>query len=363
MPRVQRIIAGISGSQRSLPALHCAADLARAYEAELVPVHAWIPPLAAFAGYQFPPGHLRRAWEDAAWQWLWQALEMACGGLPPDTLSQPVIAQGNPGLILVRTACRADDLLVIGTGRRNAVSRLWHGGVSRYCLAHARCPVLAIPPDRSVQAGSGLRGRALPQRTQSKAKRSRLQASPTSARPSRRSSPRSTWRLAPSVVVSAASPQSAGQVEPAWRELCRRFEKDAGWQQRQAGELPVEIPRDADELVTRQRAAELLLDARRRDVELLEPARGVQREEARRAVRRRRECGRRATADVREAARDLGYLAVGVHEQHPDTTKMVSSDAGWTCRGSGSVRGDIAGHDGGGSAGRGAGQDVSSPRP
>ncbi len=60
MPRVQRIIVGISGSRRSLPALHCAADLARAYEAELVPVHAWIPPLAAFAGYQFPSGHLRR---------------------------------------------------------------------------------------------------------------------------------------------------------------------------------------------------------------------------------------------------------------------------------------------------------------
>jgi nucleotide-binding universal stress UspA family protein len=162
MPRVQRIIAGIGGSPRSLPALRCAADLARAYEAEMVPVHAWIPPLAAFAGYQFPSEHLRRAWEDAAWQWLWQALEMACGGLPPDTLSQPVIAQGNPGLILVRTACRADDLLVIGTGRRDAVSRLWHGGVSRYCLAHARCPVLAIPPDRSVLAGSGLRG--LPRR-------------------------------------------------------------------------------------------------------------------------------------------------------------------------------------------------------
>jgi hypothetical protein len=85
---------------------------------------------------------------------------MACRGLPPDILAQPVIAQGNPGLILVRTACRADDLLVIGTGRRDAVSRLWHGGVSRYSLAHARCPVLAIPPDRSVLACSGLRGRA-----------------------------------------------------------------------------------------------------------------------------------------------------------------------------------------------------------
>jgi nucleotide-binding universal stress UspA family protein len=146
MPRIRRIIAGISGSARSLPALRCAADLARAYEADLIPVHAWVPPPAALAGYQFPSERLRREWEDAAWRRLGEALEMAFGGLPPGILAQPVIAQGNPGWILVRAACRADDVLVIGTGRRGAVSRLRHGAVSRHCLAHARCPVIAVPP-------------------------------------------------------------------------------------------------------------------------------------------------------------------------------------------------------------------------
>jgi nucleotide-binding universal stress UspA family protein len=89
-----------------------------------------------------PPAHLgglRREWEDAAWQRLRDALGLAFGGLPPGIPAELLIAQGNPGWILVRAACRTGDVLVIGTGRQGAVGRLWHGTVSRYCLAHARC--------------------------------------------------------------------------------------------------------------------------------------------------------------------------------------------------------------------------------
>ena len=146
MPRICRIITGVSGSSRGLPALRWAADLARTYEAELFPVHAWVPPCAAWSGHQFPSEQLTREWQEAAAQRLARALELAFGGYPPGLRARPVIAEGPPGEILVRAACRADDLLVIGTGRRARVSRLWHGGVSRYCLAHARCPVIAIPP-------------------------------------------------------------------------------------------------------------------------------------------------------------------------------------------------------------------------
>jgi hypothetical protein len=34
----------------------------------------------------------------------------------------------------------------VGAGRRGALARLVSGKVSRYCLAHAECPVLAVPP-------------------------------------------------------------------------------------------------------------------------------------------------------------------------------------------------------------------------
>jgi hypothetical protein len=44
--------------------------------------------------------------------------------------------------------------LVVGTGRRGPLTRVFPGRVSRYCLAHARCPVLAVPP-ATVSAHTG----------------------------------------------------------------------------------------------------------------------------------------------------------------------------------------------------------------
>jgi nucleotide-binding universal stress UspA family protein len=116
----------------------------------------------ALAGHQFPPEYLRQVWEEAAWQRLWDALEAAFGGLPPGLRAEPVIAPGSPGRILVRVAARADDLLVIGAGRRGVGNRLWRATVSRYCLAHARCPVVVIPPpDLELATRNGLAARAL----------------------------------------------------------------------------------------------------------------------------------------------------------------------------------------------------------
>ena len=158
MPRIRRIITGVSGSSRGLPALRWAADLARTYEAELFPVHAWVPPGAVWTGHQFPSEHAYREWEDAAAQRLARALELAFGGHPPGLRSRPLIAEGPPGEILVRAACRPDDLLVIGTGRRGRLERMFHCSVGRYCLAHAKCPVLAIPPSALMEEiGHGLR--------------------------------------------------------------------------------------------------------------------------------------------------------------------------------------------------------------
>ena len=53
---------------------------------------------------------------------------------------------GDTGLVLVDVASQPDDLLIIGTGRRARFGRMMRKSVSRYCLAHARCPVLAVPP-------------------------------------------------------------------------------------------------------------------------------------------------------------------------------------------------------------------------
>ena len=58
----------------------------------------------------------------------------------------------------IASALRPDDLLVISTGRQGRLTRMFHGGVSRYCLAHARCDVLAVPPSELMRdLGRGAR--------------------------------------------------------------------------------------------------------------------------------------------------------------------------------------------------------------
>ena len=60
--------------------------------------------------------------------------------------------------MLVDIADQPDDLLIIGTGRRAGLARALRRSVSRYCLAHAKCPVLAIPPSALMDEMShGLR--------------------------------------------------------------------------------------------------------------------------------------------------------------------------------------------------------------
>ena len=58
----------------------------------------------------------------------------------------------------MRVADSDDDLLVVGAGRRGVFSRIAACRVSRYCLAHATCPVVAVPPSALAQMGRGLRG-------------------------------------------------------------------------------------------------------------------------------------------------------------------------------------------------------------
>jgi hypothetical protein len=67
-----------------------------------------------------------------------------------------MVERGAPGRVLTVIASDPGDLLVVGTGRRGTLTRVCPGRVSRYCLAHARCPVLAVPPaTASPHAGRG----------------------------------------------------------------------------------------------------------------------------------------------------------------------------------------------------------------
>ena len=141
-----RVIVGASGSPGNLPALRHAQHLARARDAALVPVHAWTPPDGDIADRRSPCMSLRRLWMEDAWRRLWDALDTAWGQLPADLTVQPMIRRGRAGPVLTVIASNPGDLLVVGTGRRRTLTHVFSGRVSRYCLAHARCPVLAVPP-------------------------------------------------------------------------------------------------------------------------------------------------------------------------------------------------------------------------
>jgi len=101
---------------------------------------------------------LRQFWSDAAWQRLWNALDLAFGGVPDDVTVQPEVLRGETGRVLVNAASQPDDILVIGAGRRGPLAHAAACRVSRYCLAHAKCLVLAVPPPALAQVSHGLRG-------------------------------------------------------------------------------------------------------------------------------------------------------------------------------------------------------------
>ena len=158
MSGVRRIIVGVSGSPGSLQALRHAADLARIHQAALIPVLTWTPPGGEIADRSHPSPYLRKVWQEAAWQRLWDAIGLALGGIPVDLAFEPEVVRGEPGHVLTGGACRPTDLLVIGAGRRGALAHAVSSRVSRYCLAHAVCAVVAVPPPALAQEIHGLRG-------------------------------------------------------------------------------------------------------------------------------------------------------------------------------------------------------------
>ena len=152
---IGRLIVGTSGSPGSLHALRYGEVLARAHDAALIPVLAWEIP-GDNRGRIQPASELGRACRDLACQRLREALTAVWGEVPDDPLVQPHVERGPAGWVLVNLACRPDDVLVVGAGRRGALGRLAFSRVSGYCVAHAQCPVMAVaPPALARELGRG----------------------------------------------------------------------------------------------------------------------------------------------------------------------------------------------------------------
>lgn len=143
----RRVVVGVSGSLGSLAALHRAVAEVRRSGGRLWAVLAWEPPLAELGPRgSVPSAALSDQCRRAAAHELTMAMDAAFGGAEPAVPTECFVARGTPGHALVDIADGEDDLLVVGAGHRGLLRRALFPSVSRFCVAHAACPVLTVPP-------------------------------------------------------------------------------------------------------------------------------------------------------------------------------------------------------------------------
>ncbi|MFH7598270.1 universal stress protein [Streptomyces racemochromogenes] len=143
----RRVVAGVSGSPGSLTALHRAADEARSRGAQLWAVLAWQAPGGGPGGRTSGAPSLDPVCRAAAAGRLREALDAAFGPAGPGVGLAGQVVRGLPGAALVDAVRGEEDLLVVGTGPRGRLLGGLRPSVARYCVAHAPCPVLTVPPN------------------------------------------------------------------------------------------------------------------------------------------------------------------------------------------------------------------------
>ena len=139
-----RVVVGVDGSDSALRALEWAADEARARQATLEVVHAWLPPYVG--GYAFSPPMVDFApFEDAARTLVATVLEEAELGDLPEPIDQTIVSAG-PASALLQAAERA-HVLVVGDRGLGGLQRFFLGSISNQVAIHATRPVIVVRPD------------------------------------------------------------------------------------------------------------------------------------------------------------------------------------------------------------------------
>jgi len=160
MDQSGRVVVGVSGSPGNMAAVHAAAFAAGRTARTLVAVNAWHPVGGEAVARRSPCAPLDNAVREHAWEILAEALAALRCPVPIER----VVRRGAVERVLLSVADHPDDLLVVGTGRHGGIGRLTHGSVTRYCVAHAGCAVLAVPPPelaRDLRELEGQRRRRL----------------------------------------------------------------------------------------------------------------------------------------------------------------------------------------------------------
>jgi nucleotide-binding universal stress UspA family protein len=150
---VRRVVVGVDDSEPGLAALAVATRLAARHGAQLIAVRSWELGLPRHGGRRMRhlshphvvltfSGTEQRA---AAKVLVRRAFRRVFGRMPAQVPVEIRTPRCDPALALVSVARRPGDVLVVGRESGHPLRRLVHGSVSRYCVRHARCPVLLVP--------------------------------------------------------------------------------------------------------------------------------------------------------------------------------------------------------------------------
>lgn len=134
------VVVGVGRSFAGLQALRFAAAEARRRACPLLAVRVW---LMAQAWRTVCAESWRKEMGDDARDYALGTFDTAMGGVPDDVDVRVISREGVVGPTLVASAA-SDDLLVVGGGR-NILRYPYSPQVTRYCVRHAHCPVVAVP--------------------------------------------------------------------------------------------------------------------------------------------------------------------------------------------------------------------------
>jgi len=147
-----KIVVGVDLTPSATAALEWAADYARLTGQVLVAVHAMPVPVAmASVGVLGMPVSAPLDSIDEVYR---RDVEEVFAAVDPDPGWRLEFYHDDPGPAVVGAAHDA-AAIVVGTHEHTGLGRLVYGSVSRYCLSHARVPVVAVPDGAGRQAAPG----------------------------------------------------------------------------------------------------------------------------------------------------------------------------------------------------------------
>jgi nucleotide-binding universal stress UspA family protein len=152
--KTRNIVVGVDGSQTSTAALQWAAEEARARDARLIVVHAWMVPAAAYST-SLPTTFIPtlpnvRFYKEAAEGVVERALESIDVASLPRGVQHVVTRGAAPEAIL--TAAEGAELVVVGSRGRSRLGGLLLGSVSRDVVRSSSIPVVVVPTAERLAA-------------------------------------------------------------------------------------------------------------------------------------------------------------------------------------------------------------------